>query len=155
MFTFFIFDWQYSFWANLVQKVKIVSLRSILILTLIRKYSIEWWCLLFSFSNGNTLFRKFGPKNRNCQLKAKLGTYTNSNMQNSMGMFIFFRLRSEIPFLSKFGPKNQNCQFKVKLDNYTNSNMENLMVMFTFFVFDRKYSFWANLVQKIKIVSLR
>ena len=28
------------------------------------------------------------------------------------------------------------------------------MVMFTFFVFDRKYPFSVNLVQKIRIVSL-
>ena len=26
MFAFFAFDWEYSFWANLVQKVKFVSL---------------------------------------------------------------------------------------------------------------------------------
>ena len=29
------------------------------------------------------------------------------------------------------------------------------MVMFTFFVFDQKCHFWENLVQNIKIVSLR
>ena len=32
--------------------------------------------------------------------------------------------------------------------------MQNSMIMFTFSVLDRKYSFWANLVQKSKIVSL-
>ena len=37
----------------------------------------------------------------------------------------------------------------------TNSNnIHNSMVAFTFFVSGRKYSFWANLVQKIKIVKL-
>ena len=30
---------------------------------------------------------KFGPKNQNCQFILKFGTQTNSNMQNSMGMF--------------------------------------------------------------------
>ena len=29
------------------------------------------------------------------------------------------------------------------------------MVLFTFSVSDQKYTFWINLVQKIKIVSLR
>ena len=29
--------------------------------------------------------------------------------------------------------------------------MQNSMTMFTFFVFDRKYPFWANLVQKSKL----
>ena len=36
-----------------------------------------------------------------------------------------------------------------------NSNNQNSMMLFTFFVFNRKYSFWANFIQKIKIVSLR
>ena len=31
--------------------------------------------------------------------------------------------------------------------------MQNSMVMFTFSVFDWKYHFWVNLVQKVKIVS--
>ena len=60
----------------------------------------------------------------------------------------------EIPFLGKFGPKNQNCHFKLKFGTYTNSNMQNSMVMFIFLVFAWKYPFWANLVQKIKIVTL-
>ena len=48
---------------------------------------------------------------------------------------------------------NQNCQFKLKFGTYTNSNMQNPLV-FLFSVLDGKHSFWANLVQKIKIVSL-
>ena len=32
---------------------------------------------------------KLGPKNQNCQFKLKFGTYTNSNMQNSMVVFTF------------------------------------------------------------------
>ena len=43
----------------------------------------------------------------------------------------------------------------MKFDTQANSNMQNSMVMFIFFVFDLKYRFWENLVQKIKIVSLR
>ena len=78
------------FWANLAQKVKIVSLRWNLILTLIRICRIQWWCLLFSFLIGNTLFGNFGPKNKYCQLKAKLGPYTYSNTHNSMMLFTFF-----------------------------------------------------------------
>ena len=80
-------------------------------------------CLLFSFSTGNTLSGKLGPKNKNFQFKVKLDTYTNSNIQNSMVMFTYFCFRPEIPFLVKFGPKNQNCQLKAKLGTYTNSNM--------------------------------
>ena len=59
----------------------------------------------------------------------------------------------EIPFLGKFGPKNQNCHFKLKFRTYTKWNMQNSVVMFIYFVFDWKYPFSTNLVQKIKIIS--
>ena len=49
--------------------------------------------------------------------------------------------------------KIQNCQFKLKFGTETNSYMYNSMV-FIFSVFHQKYSFCANLVQKIKIVCL-
>ena len=55
---------------------------------------------------------------------------------------------------SVFGPKNQNVKFKLKFGTYTNSNMQNSMALFAFSVLDLKHSFWANLVQKFKIVSL-
>ena len=35
---------------------------------------------------------RFNQKNQNCQFKLKFGTWTNSNMQNSMVMFILFVL---------------------------------------------------------------
>ena len=55
--------------------------------------------------------------------------------------------------MGNFCPKNQNSHFKLKFGTYTNSNMQNSMVMFIFFVFDWKYPFEANLVQKVKIIS--
>ena len=76
-------------------------------------------------------------------------------MHNSMMLFTFFHFRLEIiPFLGKFGSKNQINQFKLKFGNYIDSNMQNSLVMFTFSVCDRKYPFWVNLVQKVKINSL-
>ena len=66
----------------------------------------------------------------------------------------FFYFRWETPFLGKFGPKNQNCQFQLKFGTKTNSNMQSPMVVFTFCVLDWKHPFWANLVQKLNIVSL-
>ena len=42
----------------------------------------------------------------------------------------------------------------MKFGTCTNSNMQNSMVMFTFSVFEQKYHFRENLVQKIKIISL-
>ena len=59
-----------------------------------------------------------------------------------------------LPFLGKTDPKNKKCQFKQKFDAYTNSTMLNSIVMLTFSVLDQKYPFWANLIKKIKIISL-
>ena len=65
---------------------------------------------IFLFLTGNSVF---GPKNQNVKFKLKFGTYTNSNMQNSMALFTFSVLDMKL-FLGKFGLKNQNCQFKLK-----------------------------------------
>ena len=51
--------------------------------------------------------------------------------------------------------KSQNYDFKLKFGCWPNSNMHNSMMLFIFFVFDRKSSFWANLVQIVNIVILR
>ena len=75
-------------------------------------------------------------------------------MQNSMVVFTFSIFDRKYLLLGKFGPKNQNYEFELKFDAQTNSNMHNSMVMLTVSVFYQKYPFWANLVQKNKIVSL-
>ena len=66
-------------------------------------------------------------------------------------IFLFFTWNS---LLGKFGQKNQNCQFKLKFGSSANSTMQNAMALFIFSVLDRKHPFWANLVQKIRIVTL-
>ena len=96
---------------------------------------------------------KCGPKNQNCHFKLKFCTYTNSNMQSSMVMFIFFCFWSEIPFWGKFSSSSQNYQLQLKFGTYTNSNMQNSVMLFTFFAFEWKYPFWENLVQKVKMIG--
>ena len=54
-----------------------------------------------------------------------------------------------------FGPNCQYCHFKVKPDTETSWNMLNSVAVFTFFVVDQKCPFLANLVQNVKIFSLR
>ena len=105
---------------------------------------LGWKCLFLG---------KCCPKTQICQLKLKFGTWNNSNMQKSKVGFTFSALDRKL-LLWKFGPKNQICQFKRKFSILTNSNMQKSMVIFTFSVLDWKYLFLANLVQKIKIVSL-
>ena len=110
---------------------------------------------IFLFYAGNTLLEQVWSKNQNSQFKLKFGTKTNSNMHNSIVMFIFSRFPPEIPFLGKFGPKNQNCQFKLKFGTKISLNMKSSIMVLTFAVLNGKYSFWVNLVTKFKIVSLR
>ena len=50
MCTFSVLDKKYPLWANLFQKIKIVSLSWNLIPWLIWISRIQWWCSLFSFS---------------------------------------------------------------------------------------------------------
>ena len=76
-------------------------------------------------------------------------------MQNSLVIFTFFCFRRQVPFSKKLGPKNQSCQFKLKFGTQNNSNQQNSIVKFTFSEFNRKYPFWVNLVQTIRIYSLR
>ena len=66
----------------------------------------------------------------------------------------FFWFRLEMPSLGKFGRKNENFWFTQKISIYANLNMQNLMVLFTFSFFGWKYRFWANLLQKNKIIIL-
>ena len=61
-----------------------------------------------SFSGQKKKIKK-KKKNQNCQFKLKFGTFTNSNMQNSMALLILSILDRKHPFLGKFGPKNQTC----------------------------------------------
>ena len=44
---------------------------------------------IFLFQIGTPLSDKFYCKSQNCQLKLKIDTKTNSNMQNSLAVFTF------------------------------------------------------------------
>ena len=77
---------------------------------------------------------QFGPKNQNCQLKVKLDTYTNTNIQNLMMLFTFF----------VFDWKHRSW-----------ANLVQIVNIYSFFLFPiRNAFFWKNLVQKVKIFSL-
>ena len=91
MFNFSVFDWKYSFWANLsqkinivslswnmlpvVQKIKIVSLNWNLVLRLNRIWRIQWWYSLFPFFYQKyPFFEKCFQKNQNFGMKLKFKT---------------------------------------------------------------------------------
>ena len=152
--TFSVFYRKYLFRVNLAQKLKVVSLTWNLVLRPIRISTIHWWCSLLQFSTGNTLSRahlaqkiKVVSLTRNLVLRLM----QISRIQWWHSLLLFSTGNS---LFRQFSPKNQNRQFRLKFGTYANSNMQNSMVMFTPSVFDRKYPFWTNLVQKVKIVSL-
>ena len=70
------------------------------------------WCIPNIYTA--YLLGKFGPKIQYCQFKLEFGTFTNSNIQNSIVMFDYSVGDKKYLFLEKFDPKNQNCQFKLK-----------------------------------------
>ena len=73
-------------------------------------------------------------------------------MQNLMVVSIYlFQTDLIATLFDKFGRKNSNCQFKLKIGTNTNLDMKNSVVMFIFCVFQRKYSFLGNLLQKSKL----
>ena len=100
--TFSFFEQKYPFWTNLFQKSKIFSLSWNLVPRLIRIRTVQWWCSLFLFQTGNTIF---GPKNQNCQFKLKFGTQTNSSMKDSMATFIFSIFDRKDSFLEQIYSK--------------------------------------------------
>ena len=56
IFTFSVFGWEYTFWTNLVQKFKIVSLSWNFLPKVIQIFKIQWQRSVFLFYTGNTLF---------------------------------------------------------------------------------------------------
>ena len=63
MFTVFVQDWKYPFWANLFQKIKIVYNQWNLALRLIQVCWIRWQCSLVLFWTRKTLFYQIWSKN--------------------------------------------------------------------------------------------
>ena len=154
VFTFCVLGRKYHFWTNLLLKDKTVSLSWNLMTSLIRICRIYWYCSLFPFSTGNTLFwANLVQKTKIASLRWNFThrLIRTCRIQRWRSLFIF---RPEILFLGKFGPKNEDYHSKLKLVTQNNPNMQNSIAMFALSLSDWKYSFSANLVQKVKIVSL-
>ena len=88
LFTFFVFDQKCSFWANLVQKIKIVSLSWNLVPRLIKYAEFSDDVHFFCFGPEISLLNKFGPKNQN-SLSWNLVPRLMWIMENTMVMFTF------------------------------------------------------------------
>ena len=107
-FDFSVLDRKYPFWSNLVQKITIVSLNSHLVPRINSSMQNSMMSLIFFNFWLKILFQgKFGLKNHNCQFKLKFVTYTNSNMQNSIGIIF--------PVLSWKEPFQESLVEKIKI----------------------------------------
>ena len=130
LFTFFfVLDHKCPFWANFVQNVKIASLRLNLVTSLIRTSEFNDAVHIFRFQQKMPFLGKFAPNVQYCQFKVKLGTQTNSNMQNSMMLFTFFVCDRKCCFWTNLPKLIRICtclkrgsQFKLKFGTQTNWN---------------------------------
>ena len=88
---FFLFPMRNAFfWKNLVQNVKIVSLKLNLLASLMRICRIQRRCSLFLFSIGNVFFGANVVQNfKIVGLNVNFSSQCNSNIQNSLMLFTF------------------------------------------------------------------
>ena len=83
-----VFDWEYIFWVNLVQKTQTYQLKLEICTQTNSNMQNSMVMFNFLFSTGNTSLGKFGPKIQNGQFELKFGTKINFNlnMRNSVMM---------------------------------------------------------------------
>ena len=130
VFIFSYLDWKYPFYANLVQKVKIVSLSWNLVARLIQIYRIQWWCSLFvlnqKYLRWANLLQKFKIVSLRWNLVPRLICVCRIQCWYSVFSFL-----TRNTLFGQFDSKNQIFLFKVNFGTQTNSNMQNLVVVFT------------------------
>ena len=97
---------------------------------------------------------KFGPKNQNFPFKLKLGSKTNSYMENSMVRFIFFVFDWKHLFWVHLFPNIKTVSLKIENWYHYYFVHAEFRGDVHFFCFRPETFFCANLVQKIKIVRL-
>ena len=74
LFTFFAFNEKYPFRINFIQKMKIVSLSSKLVASLIEYAEVNDAVQVFHFRQEISFLRKLGQINKNYQFKLKVST---------------------------------------------------------------------------------
>ena len=82
---------------------------------------------------------KLGPKNENCQFKLKFGTYTNSNMHNSIVIITFFLFPTGILLFEQIWSKKSKLLVSAKTWYLDKLLYAESIVVFTFSVLDRKH----------------
>ena len=101
-----------------------------------------------------SLWGKFGPKNQNYLFKVKFGAETNSNMVNSMLIFIFLFSTQNSLFWENLVQKIKNFSFNWNLVPWL---IQRCTIQWncSMFLFPTGNTlFLADLIQKVKIASL-
>ena len=104
LFTLFRFGWKYSFWTNLVQKIKIVSFCRNLLSRLIWVCRIQWCCSPFLFWTGSTVLSKFNSK--------KLKVSLTWNLVRRQYKYADFNSRLVFPISTRYTLIVQICSKK-------------------------------------------
>ena len=115
--------------------------------------------LTFLFLIGNTFFEQIWSKKSKLSAQAEIWHLDQFKYAELNGDAHFFRFRLVITFQGKFGSKNQNCQSNLQYAEYAEFTGAEFKYAESnggvhFSVYDCKYPFWSNGVQKSKIFSL-
>ena len=163
MFTFYVFDWKCTFWENIVSKLEIIGLRWNLVPRLTQIYrnnsDVHFSCFKLKLLWSKKKWKLFASgkfsKNTDSMVIHFLFFLIFLFFFFFIYLFIFFiSFRMEILFPRKFCTKIQTYFFKLKFAIKPNSNMQNSIVVLTFSFLEWNYSYWPNLLQKIKNVNL-
>ena len=113
MFTFSVFHRKYPYWANFFSKFKIILISWNWEQRLVPLCRIQWcYSLFLSYIDWKYPFWVNSvQKNQNCWFKLRSGTKANSNMQNSIVIFIFLYFF----FLDRIYPCWANSLQKTKI----------------------------------------
>ena len=135
MFTFSVLDRKYTFWVNLVQKIKTINFSWNLLTRLIWICRTENWDVHFSsFWLKIPLLGKFSPKG-----------------QNSIAKFTFSVFNRKYPFYTNLVQKNKMVSLSWNVMLRLNLNLKNSIVMFIFFCFGLVVKFfWKMCSKKLK-----
>ena len=103
VFSFSVLDRKHPFWANLVQKIKIVCVCCQFITQINSNMQNSIVAFNFSVLDRKLPFWANFVQKINCQFKLKFGTQNNSNIPNSMVVITFYVLdfRLETPLQGK------------------------------------------------------
>ena len=118
---FSVLDQKNPFLANLVQKIKIVTLNWHLVARLILICGIQWLCSLFLFFTINNFLGQIWSKNSKLIVQNEIYTKANLNMKKFIGGVYFICFRMEIATLFE---QTWSKKLSVQAENWYSDEFE-------------------------------